>query len=108
MLIIGITGALGAGKGTIAKFLVEKKGFKHYSAREFITKEIKRRGMPVNRGSMLFVANELRKKHSPSYIAEKLFERASQSGKDCVIESLRTVGEVNSLKKKENFYLFAV
>lgn len=108
MLIIGITGALGSGKGTISKFLVEKKGFKHYSAREFITKEIKRKGMPVNRGSMLFVANELRKKYSPSYIAEKLFEEASQSGEDCIIESLRTVGEITSLKNKENFYLFAV
>jgi len=108
MLIIGITGTLGAGKGTIVKFLVEKRGFMHYSVRDFLVEEIKKRGMPINRDSMVEVGNDLRKKNSPGYIAETLFERAKNSGKNCVIESLRTEGEVNSLRKKGKFYLFAV
>ena len=40
MLIIGITGTLGAGKGTVVEYLVEKKGFDHYSVRAFLLKEI--------------------------------------------------------------------
>lgn len=108
MLIIGITGTLGAGKGSIVEFLVKKKGFEHYSMRTFIVEEIKRRGMPVNRDSMVVVANDLREKNSPGYIAETLFERAKKSGKDCIIESLRTPGEVNALRNKGEFYLFAV
>jgi len=108
MLIIGITGTLGAGKGTIVKFLVEKKGFMHYSVREFLVEEIKKRQMPVNRDSMVVVANELREKNSPGYIAETLFERAKKSGKDCIIESLRAPGEISALRKKGKFYLFAV
>ena len=89
-------------------YLVKEKGFVHLSAREFITQEINRRGLPVNRDSMVLVANDLRANHSPSYIAEELHKQAIASGKNCIIESLRTVGEIDSLRAKGNFHLFAV
>ena len=108
MIIIGITGTLGAGKGTIVDYLVSKKGFVHYSIRAYLIKEIKKRNLPVNRDSMTIVANELRAKHSPSFITDQLYLQAKKSGKDCVIESIRTPGEIESLRKKGNFYLFAV
>jgi dephospho-CoA kinase len=41
-MIIGITGTLGAGKGKIVEFLKEK-GFEHYSVREYLTQEIKKK-----------------------------------------------------------------
>jgi len=108
MLIIGITGTLGAGKGTIVGYLVNHKGFEHFSARTFVTEEILKREMPVNRDSMMVVANELRKKHSPSYIIDQLYELAQSSGNNSVIESIRTPGEIDSLRKKGTFYLFAI
>jgi dCMP deaminase len=106
-MIIGITGTLAAGKGTIVEYL-KKKGFGHYSVREFLIDEMKLRGMPINRDSMVIMANYLREKNSPSYIAEKIYERASQKGGDFIIESLRSVGEVEALRKKNDFYLFGV
>lgn len=108
MLIIGITGTLGAGKGTIVEYLVKEKGFTHYSVRGFISEEIVRRGMTVNRDNMVIVANDLRTTNSPSYIVDCLFEEARSTGKNCVIESIRTPGEVVSLRSKGNFYLLAV
>jgi len=108
MIIIGITGTLGAGKGTIVDYLVEKMGFQHFSVRGFISEEIVKRGLSVNRDSLTFVANDLRANHSPSYIVDQLFEKAKKSGKNCVIESIRTPGEVLSLKQKGRFILFAV
>ncbi len=42
MLIIGITGTLGAGKGTIVEYLEKEMGFDHLSVRDFITKEIEK------------------------------------------------------------------
>lgn len=108
MLIIGITGTLGAGKGTIVEYLVKEKGFTHYSVRGFISEEIVRRGMTVNRDHMVIVANELRATHSPSYIVDCLYKEARLTGKNCVIESIRTPGEVISLRSKGNFYLLAV
>lgn len=106
-MIIGVTGTIGAGKGTIVEFLKEK-GFKHYSVRDFIIKEIKKRDMVVNRDSMVIVANDLRASNSPSYIVEQLYKKANEDGGNCVIESLRCPGEVEALKGKEDFYLFAV
>lgn len=46
MLVIGITGTLGAGKGTIVDYLVDSKGFAHYSVRAYLIEEIKKREPP--------------------------------------------------------------
>jgi len=98
MKIVGITGTPGAGKGTITNYLVNKKGFVHYSASGFITEEILRRGLKINRDSMNLVSNDLRKKYSSSYIIEQLLLRAKETGKDAVIEALRTVDEAKTLQ----------
>lgn len=108
MIIIGITGTLGAGKGTIVDFLMNKKNFTHFSVRAFVTDEILKRNLTVNRDNMVLVANDLRARHSPSYIVEQLYEQALKSGKNCIIESIRTPGEVDAMKNKGNFFLFAV
>ncbi len=108
MLIIGITGTLGAGKGTIVDYLKEKKNFRHYSVRSFLIKEIEKQGLPVNRDSMTSVANQLRSKHHPAYIVEELYKQAAEEGENAVIESIRTPGEVEFLRRQGNFYLFAV
>ncbi len=107
-MIIGITGTLGAGKGTIVEYLVKNKGFKHYSARDFIAGEVKKRGLPLNRDTLTGVANDLREKHSPEYVIEQLFYKAQKNGGNAVIESVRTPGEVEFLRKQKDFRLFAV
>lgn len=108
MIIIGITGTLGAGKGTIVQYLVEQEGFEHYSVRGFLLAEMKKLGMPENRDSMTSLANRLRAAFGPSYITDHLYDQARESMHDCVIESIRTPGEVKSLRRKPDFYLFAV
>jgi dephospho-CoA kinase len=108
MKIIGITGTLGAGKGTIVDYLQEKHGFKHFSVRGFLTEIINQRKLPLNRDTMVEVANELRAKHAPSYIVEQLYETAKESNADSIIESIRTVGEIQSLRKLDGFRLLAV
>lgn len=108
MKIIGITGTLGAGKGTIVDYLVKHRGFTHYSVRSYLGRIIKARGLEANRDTMVAVANELRAQNSPSFIAEELYREAVESGTDCIIESIRTVGEIQSLRARGNFHLFAV
>lgn len=108
MIIIGITGTLGAGKGTLVDYLVEHKGFGHFSVRAYITEEIQRRNLPVNRDQMVVVANDLRAKHSPSYIVDCLYEKAVTAGTRSIIESIRTFGEILSLRQKGKFILIAV
>jgi len=108
MIVLGITGTLGAGKGTIVEYLQKQKAFEHYSVRAYLIEEIERRGLPNNRDSMVVVANDLRAKNSPSFVTDQLFLQAQIIGKNCIIESIRTPGEVTSLKKNEGFYLIAV
>ncbi|MEI6774626.1 MAG: hypothetical protein WCL18_07765 [bacterium] len=76
--------------------------------RAFLIQEIEKKGMPVNRDSMVIVANDLRATRGSSYIVEQLYEQAKMSGRNTIIESIRTVGEVQALKSKERCYLFAI
>ncbi len=108
MNIIGITGTLGAGKGTIVELLKKEYNYAHYSVREYLIEEIENRGLEVNRDSMTIVANDLRANNSPSFITDQLYIRAKENNVNCIIESIRTPGEIDSLRKKGDFYLFAV
>ncbi len=96
-MIIGITGTNGSGKGTVVDYL-KTKGFAHYSARGFIVSEIERRGLPVDRSTMNQTANDLRLKHSPSYIIEELYKQAEAADGDAIIESVRALGEAEFLR----------
>ncbi|MCD6091834.1 MAG: AAA family ATPase [Bacteroidales bacterium] len=108
MIIIGITGTLGAGKGTIVDYLVNQKKIAHYSVRAYLIHEIEKLGLPNNRDSMTLVANRLRAENSPSFITDELYKEALKSGKTAIIESIRTPGEIESLRSKGKFYLLAV
>ncbi len=108
MIIIGITGTLGAGKGTIVAYLVDEKGFVHYSVRAYLLEKIREKGLLENRDSMFNLANELRASHGSSYLTDQLYKEALASGKNCVIESIRTPGEIDSLRIKGHFFLLAV
>ena len=101
-MIIAITGTLGSGKGTVVDYLVNRYGFTHYSGPAFIRLEVARRGLPDNRDSMHIVGNALRAEHSPGYIVDQLYEKAIADGGSAVIESIRSIGEVTSLKSKSN------
>ncbi|MFA7628174.1 MAG: AAA family ATPase [Candidatus Dojkabacteria bacterium] len=108
MLIIGITGTNAAGKGTVVDILKQDFGFKHLSVRDYLAREVKRRNLEVNRNTLIETANDIREKHSPSYIVEELYKEAEKLQKPVVIESIRTEGEVEALQKKPNFILIAV
>lgn len=85
-----------------------KKNFRHYSVRDFLVKEIEQRKLKVNRDSMTEVANELRARFGSAYITDCLYIKAVEIGLDCVIESIRTPGEIHSLRSKGPFVLLAV
>lgn len=107
MIVIGITGTLGAGKGTIAEYLV-KKGFRHFSVREYLTGKLRETNSPINRNTLVALGNNLRSKHGFSFVTDQVHEQASKSEHDCVIESFRHPEEIKALKARGNFYLFSV
>ena len=100
MIIIGITGTIGAGKGTIVELLI-KKGFKHYSVRDFLVEEIKKRGLEINRDTMTSTANSLREEFGNDYIVKTILNTAIKNGEDCIIESIRNDKEIELLRQKQ-------
>lgn len=104
-VVLGITGTNGAGKGTVVEYLVNKKNFSHFSASGLITEEIIRLNMPVNRDNMILVGNMLREKNGAGYIAEELIRRASKNEGNSIIESIRTIGEVDKLRERGGIIL---
>jgi dephospho-CoA kinase len=106
-MIIGITGTLGAGKGTIVDYFVNNHGFKHFSVRKYLSDKLNELGLPIDRGNLVDLGNRLRADNHPAYIVEQLCLLAKESGGNCVIESIRTPSEVRFLKRF-SFYLLAV
>ena len=108
MKIIGITGTLGAGKGTIVEHLVNQKGFKHFSVSGFLKEELAKQKLAINRVSLQDVGNEIRNKYGPDYITKKLFQKAKTENSNAVIESIRNPKEAKFIKSQKNGHLFAV
>lgn len=109
MIIIGITGTLGAGKNSVVNYVISKYGFSHYSVRDYIVREIKKRNLPESRDSMVLVANDLRAKRGSGFIVEELYKIAAKKQEDLIIiESIRNLGEIEILMNKGRFYLLAV
>ncbi|HRH24325.1 MAG TPA: AAA family ATPase [Candidatus Paceibacterota bacterium] len=105
-MILGITGTIGAGKGTVVEYLVKEKGFTHYSVREAITEEILRRGLPVTRPNLNEVATDLRRTHGPTHFGDHFRARAEQDGvKDYIIESIRNPKEAEKIKSIGGFII---
>jgi len=50
----------------------------------------------------------IREQNGADYFVLKLYKRAKELEQDCIIESIRTVGEVEALSEKDDFLLLAV
>lgn len=102
MTIIGITGTLGAGKGTIVEYL-KTKGFKHIAVSDtFLAGEAVRRGLTPDRIARRDIANEFRAM-GPTGLMEAVYEMAGpviEAGEDVVIEPQHTAAEVHFIQSK--------
>ena len=106
MIVIGITGTIGAGKGTVVE-LLGKRGYHHHSVRDFLVAQIPQ-GTTVNRDSMVSIANSLRQEKGADYIIRSLLDIATKERKNCIIESIRNPLEAEYLRKNCTFYLLCV
>ena len=98
-MIIGITGSLGGGKGTVVDYLTTKKNFKHYSSSDLLVEILKERGETVDRDGMNRVANELRAKNPAGVPAETYQRYQAEDGEsDAIFEALHSVPEVEFVK----------
>jgi dCMP deaminase len=106
-MIIGLTSFLASGKDTVGEMLV-KREFERFSCSDHLREIAKKEGKELTRDNLVKIGNDLRKKHGSDILAEILVEKIKEKGeeKNFVIESIRTVGEIETFRKKlDNFTL---
>ncbi len=104
-MLIGLTGRYASGKSTVVDWLVSR-GFASESCSDSIRVYLKENGIEESRENLIEGGNELRRTGGPGILAEMLLERLD--GKDAVIDSIRTPGEVEALRVREDFVLIEV
>ena len=105
-MLIGLTGRNASGKGEVAKYL-GTKSFYYYSLSDVIREEVRRRGLPMSRETLINTGNELRDQGGPAVLAERILEKI-EDDKHYVIDSIRNHHEVEALRKAKNFKLIRV
>tara|TARA_Y100000591_G_scaffold232767_1_gene203622 strand:+ start:243 stop:758 length:516 start_codon:yes stop_codon:yes gene_type:complete len=98
----------GAGKSTIALKLKEE-GYETFSLGDGVRAEAKRQNLEPTGENLGKLMLELREKNGPGAIAELLKESIQESTHDIIIiDGIRSIHEINVLKKTGNVKLLAV
>jgi len=98
-MLIGITGKIGAGKNTIADYIIKKYNFTPFFGSDFLAKEITKQGLPATRENMRILGNELREKYGSSHIIQKLLINIDIEKENILVGFFRTINEINYFKK---------
>jgi dephospho-CoA kinase len=108
-LIVCLTGMPGAGKSSVASFLKEK-GFEVVTMGDVVREEAKRQGLEptdVNLGKMML---KLRQDLGPGAVGHIVLQKLARDGSsnNVVIDGIRSIAEVEVLKKVGQVRLLAI
>ncbi len=108
-LIVCLTGMPGAGKSSVASFLKEK-GFAVVTMGDVVREEAKRQGLEptdINLGKMML---KLRQDLGPGAVGHIVLQKLARDGSssNIVIDGIRSIAEVEVLKKVGHVRLLAI
>jgi len=108
-MIIGLTGKNAAGKGELASHL-ESKNFKYFSLSDALRYEATKKGLDHSRDTLIELGTKMREKFGNNVLAKKTNEKFSKlkDFKNFVVDSIRNPGEVEELRKNNDFILIGV
>ena len=107
-LVIGLTGPNAAGKGEVCKYL-NRKDFIVFSLSDILREIASKNNINTTRENLVLLGNNLRARYGSGYLAKKLIKKIKSYDK-VVVDSIRTVGEIQEFKKefKKNFFLIYI
>jgi dephospho-CoA kinase len=112
-MYVAITGTHSSGKGEIARIL-KRRGFRHYSFSEVLREHAVKMGVgesphSITRQQLTTFANKQRALLGPGFLAEILLHKVQEDApKHAVLETVRTLGELNVLRRLPGLVLMAV
>lgn len=77
----------------------------HLSARTLLIEELDKEGKEHTRENMYHMAQYLRKEYGGDYILRTLYERAKNMKSSAVIESIRALGEIETIRQHADVVL---
>lgn len=110
-IIIGLIGEKGAGKGTVADYIVEAYGAVHYGTSKILRRTLEDLHLPVTRDNLVKLALVLKEGYGPSVIIDSLIVDIEKNGSDIIIaDGIRMHGDVEPFRKKydRHFHLVYV
>ncbi len=105
-MIIGITGTPNSGKDTVAKLLIDKTGWPHFSISDELRRIAAERGLAIDNTTLGNLGNELRTQFGVGYLAEQGL--AQYPDQNLIVTSIRNAGEIKPLQATGGFVLIAV
>ncbi|MFP4232744.1 MAG: AAA family ATPase [Candidatus Aenigmatarchaeota archaeon] len=101
MLVLGLTGPIGAGKDAVSDYLEKEHGFETFSCGDVIRKIAEEEGLEPTRENLQMLGKEYRKKEGKGFLGKKAAEIAENKGSDkLAVNGIRNPEEVEELKKK--------
>jgi dephospho-CoA kinase len=104
-MLIGLTGRYASGKTTVVQWFANR-GVQTMSCSDSIRRWLSEEGVKESRESLIEGGRELRRRGGAGILAEMLLDELS--GDDAVIDSIRTPGEVEALRVRDDFVLIEI
>ena len=104
-MLVGLTGRNASGKTTVVQWFASR-GVQTLSCSDSIRRWLSEEGIKETRESLIEGGRELRRRGGAGVLAEMLLEELSENG--AVIDSIRTPGEVEALRARDDFVLIEV
>ena len=105
VVLVGLTGRNASGKTTVVQWFAGR-GVRTVSCSDSIRAWLAEQGIEESRETLIEGGRELRRRGGPGILAEMLLEAIE--GEDAVIDSIRTPGEVEALRARDDFILIEV
>lgn len=108
-LILGITGPISSGKGTIAKYLKEKHGASVYKFSTVLRDILERLSFDITRENLQKLSSVLRQNFREDILAKVIAEDVEKDNNNIiVVDGIRRWADIVHLKQKPNFILTGI
>lgn len=99
MKIIGLMGAIGCGKGTVADILKNDFGYSAVTTGEIVREEVTKRGLKITRQISTEVSEDMRKKDPEALIKIAIKKIKESSWDKAIVDGIRLPIDIKALKK---------